>query len=81
MEFIRYQRSQSGYNPNTSHCIYGLDADLILLALGLHEPKISILRESVLINVIKSQKYRRIPLTFMMAQYCRSHSFSLIFLP
>jgi 5'-3' exonuclease len=47
LEFVRTQRAQKGYNPNTKHVIVGLDADLIFLSLATHEPFFYILREEV----------------------------------
>ncbi|KAL1960864.1 hypothetical protein VTO42DRAFT_5847 [Malbranchea cinnamomea] len=55
MEFIRSQRSCPEHDPNTRHVIYGLDADLIMLGLGTHEPHFRVLREDVFFQESKAK--------------------------
>src|SRR5690606_19831734 len=58
MEFVRSQRASPGHDPNTRHVIYGLDADLIMLGLGTHEPHFRVLREDVFFQEAKARTCR-----------------------
>lgn len=47
MEYIRNAKAQPDYPANVRHCLYGLDADLIMLGLLSHDPHFCLLREEV----------------------------------
>jgi 5'-3' exoribonuclease 1 len=56
MEYIRLAKAQPDYNPNVRHCLYGLDADLVMLALLSHDPHFCLLREEVTFGPRKKAK-------------------------
>ncbi|KAM8952222.1 5'-3' exoribonuclease 1 isoform 2-T2 [Pelodytes ibericus] len=56
MEFIRSEKAKPDHDSNTRHCLYGLDADLIMLGLTSHEVHFSLLREEVRFGGKKNQK-------------------------
>ena len=72
LDFIRSQRAQPGYNADTSHCIYGADADLIMLGLSTHEPHFFILREAVMQE--KDKKCRRCGKMGHLSHECESEA-------
>ena len=64
LDFIRTQRTYKNYDPNTYHCIYGADADLIMLSLIMHEPHFCVIRESL------SDNY------YLICNHCGRHGHS-----
>uniref|UniRef100_A0A8C0UXA7 5'-3' exoribonuclease 1 n=1 Tax=Cyanistes caeruleus TaxID=156563 RepID=A0A8C0UXA7_CYACU len=55
-EFIRSEKAKPHHDPNTRHCLYGLDADLIMLGLTSHEAHFALLREEVRFGGKKTQR-------------------------
>jgi 5'-3' exoribonuclease 2 len=45
MNFIKKQRTHTSYDAHTTHCLFGSDGDLIVLALVTHEPNFYIMKE------------------------------------
>ncbi|KAK2502400.1 hypothetical protein MC885_013541 [Smutsia gigantea] len=65
MEFIRSEKAKPDHDPNTRHCLYGLDADLIMLGLTSHEAHFSLLREEVRICAPEETTFHLLHLSLM----------------
>lgn len=74
MQFIRSQRSDPEYDPNTRHVMYGLDADLIMLGLATHEPHFRVLREDVNVRDAKAKTCKLCGQQGHYAENCRGNA-------
>jgi 5'-3' exoribonuclease 2 len=74
MQFIRSQRSDPEYDPNTTHVMYGLDADLIMLGLATHEPHFRVLREDVFLRDAKAKTCKLCGRQGHYAENCRGNT-------
>lgn len=60
MDFIRRQKTREDYNPNTRHCMFGQDGDLIMLGLATHEPHFALLREEVVFDQSRKREQQKL---------------------
>ena len=60
LDFIRHEKHKPNYDPNTSHCIFGQDGDLVMLGLAMHEPHTCLLREEVVFDQSRKKAIARI---------------------
>lgn len=57
MDFIRKWKTSKQYDPTVWHCMYGLDADLMMLGLVAHTPHFTLIREKMKFN----RQRRKVP--------------------
>lgn len=60
MDFIRRQKVREDYDPNTTHCLFGQDGDLIMLGLATHEPHFVLLREEVVFDQSRKREQQKL---------------------
>lgn len=69
IEYIRRSQRSEEYNPNIRHCFYGLDADLIILSIALHEKHMLLVREKVDFRNMRNERNMIVELKEIEWQY------------
>src|SRR5579859_4762074 len=80
MEYLRHAKAQPEYDANIRHCLYGLDADLIMLGLLSHDPHFALLREEVTFGRTKQKSSEFGPFSTLLIFRLESQNFFLLHL-
>src|SRR5205085_3194331 len=76
MEYLRHAKAQPKYDANIRHCLYGLDADLIMLGLLSHDPHFALLREEVTFGRTKQKSSEFGPFSTLLITDSNPRTFS-----